>query len=228
MGGRKLTDTALQSPSSDAADPRTPRYRVDGTMVLLGSAVVVIRMRRRFCHRDRDRTSANCVAGTPAVTMRGLAGLKPSTKLTRLNLQGCKRLKDDAVSVLADSPQLQSARRQKDSGLSEAAVAKRRAASPGCRILDPSRSTRAKTLTGIAGGVVPAGASASSITGNHRRDKPHTFLSIRPAPSARSGIFCLLFVLRVLLHRATVRRRTSPPPPAITSAPAPVVTRAIR
>ena len=73
------------------------------------------------------------LAGT-AVTTRGLAALQPLAKLQRLNLQGCKRLRDDAAAVLAAFRQLRILD-VNDSGLSGEAVTRLRAALPECQIL---------------------------------------------------------------------------------------------
>ena len=69
-----------------------------------------------------------------AVTSRGLESLKVLAKLERLNLQGCRRLRDDAATVLAGFKQLRELD-VKDSGLSEQSVTRLRAAIPDCRIL---------------------------------------------------------------------------------------------
>jgi hypothetical protein len=60
--------------------------------------------------------------------------LKPLAKLERLNLQGCKRLRDDADVALAGFHQLR-ALDVKDSSLSAEAVARIRTALPACEIL---------------------------------------------------------------------------------------------
>ena len=73
------------------------------------------------------------LAGT-AVTTRGLALLQPLAKLERLNLQGCKRLRDDAGAVLAGFKQLR-VLDLKDSSLSAESVARLRSAMPACEIL---------------------------------------------------------------------------------------------
>jgi len=67
------------------------------------------------------------------VTARGVAALKPLSKLERLNLQGCKRLRDDAVPVLSAMTKLR-VLDLKDSGISEPAAAKIRAALPRCEV----------------------------------------------------------------------------------------------
>jgi hypothetical protein len=73
--------------------------------------------------------------GGTNVTGRGLSILKPLAKLERLNLQGCKRLRDDAAAVLAGFSQLK-VLDLKDSSLSPEAVAKIHAALPGCDLLN--------------------------------------------------------------------------------------------
>ena len=68
------------------------------------------------------------------VTSRGLESLKSLAKLERLNLQGCRRLRDDASTILAGLKQLRELD-LKDSGLTEPAVVRLRAALPDCRVL---------------------------------------------------------------------------------------------
>ena len=55
-------------------------------------------------------------------------------KLERLSFQECKRLRDDAASVLAEFRQLQLVD-LKDSGVSAEAAARLRAALPGCEVV---------------------------------------------------------------------------------------------
>jgi hypothetical protein len=73
------------------------------------------------------------LAGT-AVTTRGLGLLRSLARLERLNLQGCRRLKDDAADVLGGFKQLRLLD-LKDSGLNELSITRLRAALPGCDIL---------------------------------------------------------------------------------------------
>jgi hypothetical protein len=73
------------------------------------------------------------LAGT-AVTGRGLELLKPLTKMERLNLQGCRGLRDDAAAVLAGFPQLR-ALDLKDSSLTAESVGRIRAALPRCEVV---------------------------------------------------------------------------------------------
>jgi internalin A len=68
-----------------------------------------------------------------AVTGRGLELLKGLGKLERLDLQGCKRLRDDAATVLASMKGLR-VLDLKDSSLSKEAVEKIRAALPGAEV----------------------------------------------------------------------------------------------
>jgi hypothetical protein len=60
--------------------------------------------------------------------------LKGLAQLGTLSLQGCKRLKDDAASVLVEFKQLR-ALDLKDSGVSAEAAAKLRSALPGCEVI---------------------------------------------------------------------------------------------
>jgi len=73
--------------------------------------------------------------GGTSVTLRGLESLKTLSKLERLNLQGCRRLRDDAATVLAGFKQLR-VLDVKDSGLTEKGVAQLHTALPDCRILN--------------------------------------------------------------------------------------------
>jgi len=59
--------------------------------------------------------------------------LKPLAKLERIDRQSCKRLRDDAATVLASMKQLK-VLDLKDSSLSTEAVAKIRAALPNCDV----------------------------------------------------------------------------------------------
>jgi hypothetical protein len=68
------------------------------------------------------------------VSSRGLESLKALAKLERLNLQGCRRLRDDAATILAGMKQLR-VLDLKDSALTEPAAARLRSALPDCRIL---------------------------------------------------------------------------------------------
>jgi hypothetical protein len=72
------------------------------------------------------------MAGT-AVTGKGLEMLKPLAKLERLNLQGCRRLKDDAAIVLSGFKHLRTLD-LKDSSLAAESVARIRTALPDCEV----------------------------------------------------------------------------------------------
>jgi hypothetical protein len=73
------------------------------------------------------------LAGTP-VTGRGLKLLSSLDKLERLNLQGCRKLKDDAATVLAGFHHLRMLD-LKESSLEEESVKRIRSALPDCQIL---------------------------------------------------------------------------------------------
>jgi hypothetical protein len=73
------------------------------------------------------------LAGT-AITGHALELLKPLAKLERLNLQGCKRLRDDAAPALSEFRRLRTLD-LKESALTEPAVARIRAALPECQVL---------------------------------------------------------------------------------------------
>ena len=85
----------------------------------------------------RSPRSRNCatfsLAGTP-VTGRGLKLLGSLEKLERLNLQGCRKLKDDAATVLAGFKHLRMLD-LKESSLEAESVKRIRSALPDCEIL---------------------------------------------------------------------------------------------
>ncbi len=74
------------------------------------------------------------LAGT-SITGRGISMLKSLSKLERLNLQGCKRLGEDAAEALTGFRQLR-VLDLKDSGLSAQAIQRVRTALPQCQVLD--------------------------------------------------------------------------------------------
>jgi internalin A len=131
MGGNKLTDTSLQflrqTPQIEYLDlggtQRTDsglwslQLSDDGTQSI--AAVTELRELR--------------LAGT-AVTGGGLRLLAPLARLERLDLQGCRKLRDDAATALAGFKQLR-VLDLKDSSLGAEAVARIRAALPACQIL---------------------------------------------------------------------------------------------
>ncbi len=131
MGGNKLTDTSLQflrqMPQIEYLDVGGTQRTDSGLWSLLLTDTGVQAIATVTELRDLR------LAGT-AITGRGLELLKPLAKLERLNLQGCRRLRDDAASALAEFRQLR-VLDLKDSGLSEQGVARIRAALPGCGIL---------------------------------------------------------------------------------------------
>jgi len=131
MGGNKLTDTSLQflrqMPQIEYLDVGGTQRTDSGLwslslteagMQAVGSVTELRELR---------------LNGT-AVTARGLEALKPLAKLETLDLQGCRRLKDDAVAALSVFKQLRSLD-VKDSGLTEQGVSRLRAALPNCQIL---------------------------------------------------------------------------------------------
>lgn len=132
MGGNKLTDTSLQflrqMPQIEYLDvggmQRTDSglwslQLTDAGMQAIGAVTELRELR---------------LAGT-AVNGRGLESLKPLAKLQRLNLQGCKRLRDDAAAVLVGFKQLRMLD-LKDSSLTEQAVARIREGLPECEVLN--------------------------------------------------------------------------------------------
>jgi Leucine-rich repeat (LRR) protein len=131
MGGNKLTDTSLQflrqMPQIEYLDlggtQRTDSglwslLLTDTGMQAVGSVTELRELR----------------LGGTAVTSRGLEALKPLTKMERLSLQGCRRLRDDAATVLPGFKQLR-VLDLKGSSLTEPAVSKLRTALPDCQIL---------------------------------------------------------------------------------------------
>jgi len=131
MGGNKLTDASLQflrqMPQLEYLDIGGQQRTDSGLWSLtvtdagMQSIAAVTELREL---RMEGR----------AVTARGLEALKRLTRLERLQLQGCKRLTDDAASVLGSMTQLQILD-LKDSSLSEQAVTRVRAALPNCQVL---------------------------------------------------------------------------------------------
>ena len=130
MGGNKLTDASLQflrqMPQLEYLDIGGQQRTDSGLWSLTLSetgmqSIAAVTELRELRMEGR------------AVTGRGLALLKPLAKLERLDLQGCKRLRDDAADVLASMKQLR-ALDLKDSGLSEAAVARIRTALTECAV----------------------------------------------------------------------------------------------
>jgi internalin A len=131
MGGNKLTDTALQflrtMPQLEYLDISGQQRTDSGLWSLLLTETGMQSIASATELRELR------IGGT-AVTTRGLEALQPLSKLERLDLQSCKRLRDDAAGVLATFKQLR-VLDLKDSGLSEAAVGKIRAALPECQVL---------------------------------------------------------------------------------------------
>jgi Leucine-rich repeat (LRR) protein len=130
MGGNKLTDAALQflrqMPQLEYLD-LGGQQRTDSGLWSLSltdagmQSIAAVTSLRELRLEGRN------------VTGRGLEPLKSLAKLERLNLQGCKRLPDDAAAVLASMKQLKSLD-LKDSGMTAAGVAKVRAALPACDV----------------------------------------------------------------------------------------------
>lgn len=131
LGGNKLTDTSLQflrqMPQIEYLDVGGAQ-RTDSGLWSLSLTDAGVQAIASVTGLRELR-----LAGT-AVTSRGLESLKSLARLERLNLQGCRRLRDDAATVLAGFKQLKELD-AKDSGLSEPSVARLRAALPDCRIL---------------------------------------------------------------------------------------------
>jgi internalin A len=130
MGGNKLTDTSLrflrQTPQLEYLDIGGSQRTDSGLWSLLLSDTGMQSIASVTDLRELR------MSGT-AVTGRALEFLKPLPKLERLNLQGCKRLKDDAAAVLVGFKALR-VLDLKDSSLSEQAVASIRAGLPECSV----------------------------------------------------------------------------------------------
>jgi Leucine-rich repeat (LRR) protein len=131
MGGNKLTDTSLQflrqMPQLEYLDIGGTQRTDSGLWSLLLSDTGLQAIASVTELRELR------MAGT-AVTGRGLQLLKPLAKLERLNLQGCKRLRDDAAAVLAGMKSLRELD-LKDSSLTRESIVKIRAALPQCSVL---------------------------------------------------------------------------------------------
>jgi Leucine-rich repeat (LRR) protein len=131
MGGNKLTDTSLQflrqMPQLEYLDIGGAQRTDSGLWSLSLTETGVQAIASVTALRELR------MAGS-SVTVRGLDLLRGLTKLERLNLQACKRLRDDAAATLA---QFRSLRELdvKDSGLSEQAVARIRQSLPDCQVL---------------------------------------------------------------------------------------------
>lgn len=131
MGGNKLTDTSLQflrqMPQIEYLDLGGTQRTDSGLWSLQLTDTGVQGIAAVTGLREL------CLAGT-AVTGRGLELLKPLTKMERLNLQGCRKLQDDAAAVLAGLKQLR-VLDLKGSSLSEQSVGRIRAALPQCEVV---------------------------------------------------------------------------------------------
>lgn len=128
FGGNKLTDTALdflrQMPQIEYLD-LGGQQRTDSGLWSLALTDAGMRTIGSVTELRELRLEGR------NVTARGIEALRGAAKLERLNLQGCKRVKDDAVPVLAGMKGLK-VLDLKDSGVSEAGVARIRAALSGC------------------------------------------------------------------------------------------------
>jgi internalin A len=131
MGGNKLTDTSLQflrqTPQIEYLDLGGTQRTDSGLWQLQLTDAGMQAVAAVAELRDLR------LAGT-AVTGRGLGLLASLAKLERLNLQGCRKLQDDAAIVLAGFKHLRLLD-LKESSLTAEAVSRIRAALPGCEIL---------------------------------------------------------------------------------------------
>ena len=131
MGGNKLTDTSLQF----LRQMPQIEYLDLGGMQRTDSGLWSLQLTDAGMQAIATVTELRelRLAGTP-VTGRGLESLKPLTKLERLNLQGCRRLRDDAAAVLAGFKQLR-VLDLKDSSIGAESVARIRAALPDREVI---------------------------------------------------------------------------------------------
>ena len=131
MGGNKLTDTALQflrqMPQLEYLDI-SGQQRTDSGLWSLSLTETGMQSISSVTDLRELR-----IGGT-AVTTRALEPLRALSKLERLDLEGCKKLKDDAAGVLASFKQLR-VLDLKDSSLSKQAVDQIRAALPQAEVL---------------------------------------------------------------------------------------------
>ena len=132
MGGNKLTDTALgflrQMPQLEYLDISGQQRTDSGLWSLM---VTETGMQSIASATDLRELRI----GGSAVTTRGLEPLRALAKLERLDLEGCKKLKDDAAGVLATFKQLR-VLDLTDSSLSKQAVDQIRAALPQTQVLN--------------------------------------------------------------------------------------------
>ena len=132
MGGNKLTGAALQVlrqlPQLEYLDIGGTQRTDSGlwSMLLTDEGVQAIASVAEL----RELR----MAGT-GITGRGITTLKTLSNLERLNLQGCKRLGEDAAEALTGFRQLR-VLDLKDSGLSPQAILRIRAALPQCQVMD--------------------------------------------------------------------------------------------
>lgn len=130
FGGNKLTDGALQfltqMPQLEYLDIGGQQRTDSGLWSLLLSETGMQSIASVTELRELRLEGRN-------VNGRGLELLKPLAKLERLDLQACKRLRDDAAAALSSMKQLKMLDLT-DSSLSADAVAKIRAALPNCEV----------------------------------------------------------------------------------------------
>src|SRR4051794_15682145 len=130
MGGNKLTDTSLQF----LRQMPQLEYLDVGGQQRAGSGVWSGGVSETGLQSIAAAAGVGGVRGEGgAGTGKGLELLTPLAKLERLDLSGCKRLRDDAATVLAGMKQLR-VLDLKDSSLNEQAVAKIRSALPECQV----------------------------------------------------------------------------------------------
>jgi len=131
MGGNKLTDTSLQflrqMPQLEYLDIGGTQRTDSGLWSLSLTETGVQAIASATGLRELR------MSGT-GLTSRSLELLRALNKLERLNLQGCKRLRDDATATLAQMRTLRELD-LKDSGIGEQAAVRIRQALPDCKVL---------------------------------------------------------------------------------------------
>jgi len=131
MGGNKLTGAALQflrqMPQLEYLDIGGTQRTDSGLWSLMLNDAGVQAIASVTELRELWLNGTN-------ITGRQLEMLKGLSKLERLSLQGCTRLKDDAANVLAEFRQLRAVD-LKDSGVSAESASRVRAALPGCEVV---------------------------------------------------------------------------------------------
>ena len=131
IGGNKLSDAGLQSLRQMSALTYLDLSGAQRT----DSGLWSVRLTEAGMEAIATLQNLRCLRmnGT-AVSARGLDKLKGLSKLERLDLQGCKRLNDEAVSALKSLPALR-ALDVTGTQMTEKGIAALRQARPGCKVV---------------------------------------------------------------------------------------------